>query len=51
VISSEFGAVALDHLDHVSRLVFVVHDLAPDEILRRFAAGEPACLTPPAGAT
>jgi len=36
--------------DHVSRLVFVVRDLEPDEILRRFAAGEPACLTPPAGA-
>jgi G3E family GTPase len=37
--------------DHASRLVFVVRDLAPDEILRRFAAGEPACLTPPVGAT
>ena len=37
--------------DSVSRLVFVVRDLEPDEILRRFAAGEPACLTPPAGAT
>jgi len=37
--------------DHVSRLVFVVRDLEPDEILRRFAAGEPARLTSPAGAT
>jgi G3E family GTPase len=37
--------------DSVSRLVFVVRDLEPDEILRRFASGEPACLTPPAGAT
>ena len=37
--------------DSVSRLVSVVRDLEPDEILRRFAAGEPACLTPPAGAT
>jgi G3E family GTPase len=37
--------------DRVSRLVFVVRDLEPDEILRRFAAGEPLCITPPAGAT
>jgi G3E family GTPase len=37
--------------DSVSRLVFVVRDLEPDEVLRRFAVGEPACLTPPAGAT
>jgi G3E family GTPase len=37
--------------DHASRLVFVVRDLEPDEILRRFAAGEPACFTSPAGAT
>jgi G3E family GTPase len=37
--------------DRVSRLVFVVRDLEPDEILRRFAAGEPRCITPPAGAT
>ena len=36
--------------DRVSRLVFVVRDLEPDEILRRFAAGEPACITSPAGA-
>lgn len=36
--------------DRVSRLVFVVRDLEPDEILRRFAAGEPACIAPPAGA-
>ena len=36
--------------DRVSRLVFVVRDLEPDEILQRFAAGEPACITPPAGA-
>jgi hypothetical protein len=27
-----------------------VRDLEPDEILRRFAAGEPRCITPPAGA-
>jgi G3E family GTPase len=32
--------------DRASRLVFVVRDLAPDEILRRFADGEPACLGP-----
>jgi hypothetical protein len=51
MIGSEFGAVALDHLDHVSRPDFVVRDLEPDEILRRFAAGEPACLTHPAGAS
>jgi G3E family GTPase len=36
--------------DCVSRLVFVVRDLEPDEILGRFAAGEPACIAPPAGA-
>ena len=34
-----------------SRLVFIVRDLEPDEILRRFADGEPACLAPPAGVT
>ena len=33
--------------DRVSRLVFIVRDLEPDEILRRFADGEPACLAPP----
>jgi G3E family GTPase len=37
--------------DHVGRLVFVVRDLEPGEILRRFAAGEPQIVTPPAGAT
>jgi G3E family GTPase len=34
--------------DQASRLVFIVRDLEPDEILRRFADGEPACLAPPA---
>ena len=34
--------------DHASRLVFIVRDLEPDEILRRFADGDPACLGPPA---
>jgi G3E family GTPase len=34
--------------DRTSRLVFILRDLAPDEILRRFADGEPACLAPPA---
>lgn len=33
------------------RLVFIVRDLEPDEILRRFAEGEPACIAPPAGVT
>ena len=37
--------------DQASRLVFIVRDLEPDEILRRFADGEPACLAPPAGVT
>lgn len=37
--------------DRASRLVFIVRDLEPDEILRRFADGEPACLAPPAGVT
>ena len=37
--------------DRASRLVFIVRDLEPDEILRRFADGEPACLDPPAGVT
>jgi G3E family GTPase len=35
--------------DRASRLVFIVRDLEPDEILRRFADGEPACLDSPAG--
>ena len=35
--------------DCVSRLVFVVRDLEPDEILKRFAAGDPICITSPAG--
>jgi G3E family GTPase len=34
--------------DQSSRLVFIVRDLAPDEILQRFAPGEPACIAPPA---
>ena len=34
--------------DHASRLVFILRDLEPDEILRRFADGEPA-IVPPAG--
>ncbi len=34
--------------DRASRLVFIVRDLEPDEILRRFADGEPACLDPSA---
>ena len=34
--------------DRASRLVFIVRDLEPDEILRCFADGEPACLAPPA---
>jgi len=37
--------------DRASRLVFIVHDLEPDEILRRFADGEPASLDSPAGVT
>jgi G3E family GTPase len=37
--------------DRGSRLVFIVRDLEPDEILRCFADGEPACLGPPAGVT
>jgi G3E family GTPase len=36
--------------DSGSRLVFVVRDLEPDKVFRRFAAGEPACITPPVGA-
>jgi G3E family GTPase len=37
--------------DCTSRLVFVVRDLEPDEILKRFAAGEPVCITSSTGAT
>ena len=35
--------------DRTSRLVFIIRDLEPDEILRRFAEGEPACIASPAG--
>ena len=35
--------------DHGSRLVFIIRDLEPDEILRRFAEGEPAYIVDPAG--
>lgn len=35
--------------DCASRLVFVVRDLEPDEILGRFAAAEPLSMTCPAG--
>jgi G3E family GTPase len=37
--------------DVTSRLVFIIRDLEPDEILRRFAEGEPACIASPAGVT
>ncbi|WP_421997676.1 CobW family GTP-binding protein [Reyranella sp.] len=37
--------------DRTSRLVFIVRDLEPDEILDRFAEGEPARLESPAGVT
>ena len=37
--------------DRSSRLVFIVRDLAPDEILRRFADGEPFVIAPPTGVT
>jgi G3E family GTPase len=37
--------------DQSSRLVFILRDLEPDEILRRFAEGEPACIASPAGVT
>ncbi len=37
--------------DRASRLIFIVRDLAPDEILRRFADGEPLVIVPPAGVT
>jgi hypothetical protein len=49
VIISEFGSVALAGAQARCRpcqsSVSVVRDLEPDEILRQFAAGEPACLT------
>jgi G3E family GTPase len=35
--------------DQTSRLVFIFRDLEPDEILRRFAEGEPAYMSDPAG--
>jgi len=35
--------------DRTSRLVFIVRDLEPDEILGRFAEGEPAPIAAPAG--
>jgi G3E family GTPase len=35
--------------DATSRLVFIIRDLEPDEILRRFAEGEPAPIVAPAG--
>jgi G3E family GTPase len=35
--------------DQTSRLVFIVRDLEPDEILCRFAEGEPASIVAPAG--
>jgi G3E family GTPase len=35
--------------DQTSRLVFIVRDLEPDEILYRFAEGEPASIVAPAG--
>ena len=34
--------------DHRSRLVFVVHDIAPEEILERFAFASPKIIGPPA---
>lgn len=37
--------------DPTSRLVFIIRDLEPDEILRRFAEGEPTCIAAPAGVT
>ena len=37
--------------DVTSRLVFIIRDLEPDEILRRFAEGEPARIASPAGVT
>jgi hypothetical protein len=50
-ISRGIFAGEVGDADRVSRLVFVARDLEPDEILRRFATGEPLCITPPAGAT
>jgi G3E family GTPase len=35
--------------DRQSRLVFIIRDLEPDEILHRFAEGEPVCVVSPAG--
>jgi G3E family GTPase len=35
--------------DATSRLVFIIRDLEPDEILRRFAEGEPVPVAAPAG--
>jgi G3E family GTPase len=35
--------------DPTSRLVFILRDLEPDEILHRFAEGDPACIPTPAG--
>ena len=35
--------------DSTSRLVFIVRDLPPDEIVQRFAAGEPLALASPEG--
>jgi len=37
--------------DATSRLVFIIRDLEPDEILRRFAEGGPAPIASPAGVT
>ncbi|MFO1162975.1 MAG: GTP-binding protein [Reyranellaceae bacterium] len=37
--------------DRTSRLVFIVRDLRPEEILQRFADGEPLSIAPPAGVT
>jgi G3E family GTPase len=37
--------------DRTSRLVFIVRDLQPEEILQRFADGAPTCIAPPAGVT
>jgi G3E family GTPase len=34
--------------DRRSRLVFIVHDIAPDEILARFAFAAPQIMRPPA---
>jgi G3E family GTPase len=37
--------------DHASRLVFIVRDLQPEEILQRFADGAPITIASPAGVT